>query len=256
MTKRFTTPETRDITESPVKNGIIERTIKVTPGDTASSAGQETSIVVTSLASQIYTGGLSTVLAPLFAGFGGLFTRSKIVETQTGQPKNPNDLIVQTSAYGQPIYKLYGRQRVGGIAIWARDIEEVRLITTTITPQGDSGKGALKTNTVRNTSFLYFGTFALAFCAGEISQFLKLWGDSKLIYNIDTNNKDTLTESAKMPIVKYFGDEQQLPSPVIESFDGIGNVTAFRGLAYIVFDRLPLANFGNRIPSFTAEIQA
>ena len=36
--------------------------------------------------------------------------------------------------------------------------------------------------------------------------------------------------------------------------EGAGNVPAYRGLAYLTFDELPLRDFGNRIPNITAEV--
>jgi hypothetical protein len=59
----------------------------------------------------------------------------------------------------------------------------------------------------------------------------------------------------------YRGTEDQEPDPLIrqyvensDDFDGENATPAFRGLVYIVFEDLPLDEFGNRIPPITAEI--
>ena len=52
----------------------------------------------------------------------------------------------------------------------------------------------------------------------------------------------------------YPGAEEQTPDPLIVAKEGAGNAPAYRGLAYIVFERLPLADFGNRIPQLSFEI--
>jgi hypothetical protein len=59
----------------------------------------------------------------------------------------------------------------------------------------------------------------------------------------------------------YLGTEDQEPDRLIrqhvensDDFDGEDATPAFRGLVYIVFDNLPLDEFGNRIPPITAEI--
>ena len=57
----------------------------------------------------------------------------------------------------------------------------------------------------------------------------------------------------------YLGTEDQEPDPLIRSHIegklGEADATpAFRGLVYIVFEDLPLDEFGNRIPPITAEI--
>ena len=48
----------------------------------------------------------------------------------------------------------------------------------------------------------------------------------------------------------YNGDLAQTPDPLIESYFGVGNVPAFRGTSYVVFERLNLASFGNILPQF------
>lgn len=52
----------------------------------------------------------------------------------------------------------------------------------------------------------------------------------------------------------YRGDEHQLPDPQVEAKQGAGNAPAYRGLAYVVFERLPLDTFGNRIPLLQFEV--
>jgi hypothetical protein len=52
----------------------------------------------------------------------------------------------------------------------------------------------------------------------------------------------------------YVGSNTQLPDPTIETVLGVGNVPAYRGLAYAVFRDLELAEFGNRIPNLTFEV--
>jgi hypothetical protein len=50
------------------------------------------------------------------------------------------------------------------------------------------------------------------------------------------------------------GSETQLPDPLIEAHVGEGRAPAHRGLCTIVFEDLPLADVGNRIPNLTAEV--
>ncbi len=50
----------------------------------------------------------------------------------------------------------------------------------------------------------------------------------------------------------YVGDETQTADPLIVAKEG--QSPAYRGLAYVVFERLPLANFGNRIPQLSFEV--
>ena len=50
------------------------------------------------------------------------------------------------------------------------------------------------------------------------------------------------------------GDETQPPDPLIVAKEGADNAPAYRGLAYVVFERLPLESFGNRVPQFSFEV--
>ena len=52
----------------------------------------------------------------------------------------------------------------------------------------------------------------------------------------------------------HLGTEDQLPDEFIESIEGIGNVPAYRGQAYVVFKNFSVADYGNRIPNLTFEI--
>lgn len=51
------------------------------------------------------------------------------------------------------------------------------------------------------------------------------------------------------------GSQTQDPDATIQATEGAANTPAFRGLAYAVWEDLPLADFGNRIPAIRAEIE-
>jgi hypothetical protein len=53
----------------------------------------------------------------------------------------------------------------------------------------------------------------------------------------------------------YTGDDTQLPDSTMEAFLGVGEVPAYRGLCYFVFDELQLADFGRAIPTFRVRVE-
>lgn len=58
-------------------------------------------------------------------------------------------------------------------------------------------------------------------------------------------------------ITIYDGSTTQSPDPLIEAAEGgSGEVPAFRGDAYVVFERLSLADYGNRPPQFQFLVEA
>lgn len=155
-----------------------------------------------------------------------------------------SDLSVQTSTYGKMIPVLYGESRIAGNVIWARPMKEIATTTTTSSGGGKGGGGGSSAKQSR-TDFSYFTTMAIAICEGEIDEILRVWADAKVIDPKDFSGSYKL----------YKGTETQLPDPVIESFEGAGNVPAYRGISYVVIEDFPLADFGNRIPNFTFEVK-
>ncbi len=83
--------------------------------------------------------------------------------------------------------------------------------------------------------------------------------DGKVVYGKYINRVADYMEymdklSALEKITFYLGTEDQLPDTLMESVEGAGNVPGYRGLAYLVFEDLPLADFANRIPNIEVEI--
>lgn len=151
-----------------------------------------------------------------------------------------SDLAVMASSEGAPIPRVYGRARLSGQVIWATKLEEV--VTTRSETSGGGKGGGGGGATVTTTSYNYFGNFAVGLCEGPIGHILRVWADGK---PLDLSNVTCRT---------YNGDEAQEPDPLIVAKEGAANAPAYRGLAYIVFERLPLADFGNRIPQMSFEI--
>jgi hypothetical protein len=155
-----------------------------------------------------------------------------------------DDLKVQTSSYGRPLPILYGVARIAGNVIWSRSLKE----TATTDSSGGGGKGGGGSPDTNATSFSYSVTLAIAVCEGPIGGISRVWADSELLTD------ETLGVAVDHYNV-YLGTEDQEPDPIIESFDGVGNVPAYRGTAYVVIKDFPLADFGNRIPNFSFEVQ-
>lgn len=144
-----------------------------------------------------------------------------------------------TSTEGAGIVQLFGRQRLGGQIIWATEFKE----TVTQSTQSSGGKGGGGGRTTTTTTYNYSISFAMAFCeANGKASMSRLWADGKEI-DISTLN-----------VRFYDGSDTQMPDPHIEAVQGAGTVPAYCGIAYAVFEDLELANFGNRVPQFTAEI--
>lgn len=155
------------------------------------------------------------------------------------------NLLVQVSSYSAPIPRLYGTMRLAGNVIWARPIREQKL-----TDEISGGCFGPDTTIVK---YNYYGTFAIGLCQGPIDAILRIWADTKLVYDNSTINHDVV-QIPRLSYRVYLGDETQTADPTMEHFEGVGNVPGYRGLAYVVFNDLHLAEFGNRIPNMSFEI--
>lgn len=150
------------------------------------------------------------------------------------------DLHFTASTEGASIPRLYGRARLGGQVIWADAIEERSSTSTQET--GGAPKGGGSSSSVSTTTYRYYASFAVAIAEGEVSGLGRVWADSVEI------------DIARYTHRFYKGSETQTPDSLIEGLLGAGNAPAFRGTAYIVFEKLPLAAFGNRIPQLSFEL--
>jgi len=166
-----------------------------------------------------------------------------------------SDNKIQTSTYGQAIPKVYGRARIAGNIIWSSDIIETAHVI--VQESGGGGKGGGGGSSQTSTTYTYHIHIAIGLCEGAIVGVRKIWANGRLIYNIgDTVDANTIYASNKRSdgITVYTGDTTQLPSSLMESYQGAGNVPAYRNLAYVVFNDFQLEDFGNNVPALEFEV--
>ncbi len=169
----------------------------------------------------------------------GASGQNKIVENTGARLA---DLQVVSSSEGSPVPRIFGRARLGGQVIWATRFEEEVIRDSKTVKSSSKGIGGGPSQTTITTSYQYYANFAIVLCEGEISRLGRVWADGKEI------------NLAQYTYRLYRGDETQLPDSLLEAKEGANNAPAYRGLAYIVFERLPLDLFGNRIPQFNFEV--
>lgn len=168
------------------------------------------------------------------------------------------------SQVGAPIpWLVGGTDVVGGIVMWASPIREVAQTESV------GGKGAPEQDV---TTYHYYRSWAILLNDGQIGGVRRIWANGKLVYDRSVPPGYTVDEIiaegpfsdifrqlvAQLATTNEYGDkltvhlgtEDQMPDPVIESFEGVGNVPGFRGYAYAVFNDVELkSEDGNRIPA-------
>jgi len=128
-----------------------------------------------------------------------------------------------TAEEGASLARVYGTARIGGTLTWATRFEESR------TTKRQGGKGG-----PRVTEYSYFANVAFALCEGEISGIRRIWADGREL------------DQTGLEIRVYRGGEDQPADPLVEAKQGAGNAPAYRGVAYVVFERFALAQCGAR----------
>ncbi|MDX9689777.1 MAG: phage tail protein [Alphaproteobacteria bacterium] len=157
-----------------------------------------------------------------------------------------SDLSVQTSTYGGTIQLVYGTMRVSGNVIWSTPLKETRHVSR---QSGGKGGGGSATT----TTYTYSVSFAVGLCAGPVSTVRRVWADTKLIYDATASNTQA-TEKYPGVVRIHTGSEDQKPDSTMEMHLSAGNVPGYRGLCFLTFTDLQLADFANRIPNISAEI--
>ncbi|MBB5277791.1 hypothetical protein HNR26_003880 [Rhizobium rosettiformans] len=194
-----------------------------------------------------------------------------------------NDVRVSSASYGRGIPKIWGTMRVTGNMFWATDFREEKVYVTQKGKQKSGGKGKMKGKKGKaQPVYKYYANFAMGLAEGPMADVLRIWADNNLIYNKLNPDDDDLVgpgfstrdqeESGKRSMKSaggkkgqggasgrfawrfYAGDEQQMPDPFMEEQEGVGKVPAYRDLCYLMFQDFALEDFGNRIPTITAEV--
>ncbi|MEA3008782.1 MAG: hypothetical protein QOJ91_474 [Sphingomonadales bacterium] len=192
------------------------------------------------MATLLLTAAGTAVGGPIGGALGALVGQQidgRLFAPKPRQGPRLGELAVQISSYGSQIPKLFGTMRVAGTVIWATDLKEER--------SKSGGKGQPKT-----VNYSYSANFAVALSGRRIRAVRRIWADGKLLRGAAGDFK-TATDYRL-----HLGSEEQSVDPLIAAVEGAGQAPAYRGTAYAVFEDFQLADYGNRIPSLTFEVEA
>ena len=171
--------------------------------------------------------------------FGQLleYTKNETIQKKDKITGKLSEISIQTSTYNKIIPVVYGTNKLAGNVIWLSEVKEVSN-DNTITINIGKGQKIKQTN----IDYFYFLSFAIAICKGEIYKLNNVWADT------------TLLDLSKYQYRFYNGTADQKPDSLIESIEGMGKVSAYRDICYIVFENFPISEFNNRIPNFLFEV--
>lgn len=145
-------------------------------------------------------------------------------------PSRLADLQVQASTEGAGVPLIYGTMRLAGQVIWAGPFTE----TTSVRRIG--GKTGQKVQERR-----YAISFAVGLCEGPVAGLGRVWANGEVL------------DLSGVAMRLHRGEPEQEPDPLLASVIG-PQAPAWPDLAYVVFENLPLAGFGDRIPQLSFEV--
>jgi hypothetical protein len=185
-------------------------------------------------------GAVGTALGGPIGGAIGALVGRQVDSAIVGRPnlRGPRlkELEVTTSSYGAVIPRQYGRMRVPGTIIWSTELVE----NETSSGGGKQGPSL--------TSYTYSVSFAVVLSSRPIAGIGRIWADGKLLRGIEGD----LKVGGELRV--HTGEADQPVDPLMLAAEGPARCPAHRGLAYVVFEDLDLAEYFNRIPALTFEV--
>lgn len=215
------------------------------------STGQIVGTLAGAVIGAFIPGGYVALGASIGGMVGGLVDP---VKTKTSGPRL-TDLSQQVSGYGNPIPRAYGKIATYGTVFWIENNKLNEVSHTT--KSGGKGGGGNK-----NTTYTYDATFAvsLADCGANfdaIAGVRRIWVTGKLVFDGLASSTSAILQSDdfQSTFSLYRGGIDQMPDPRIQADLGIANTPAWRGMAYIVFNNLPLEDFGNTLMGAQVKVE-
>lgn len=199
----------------------------------------------------------------------GSLAGSALFPTQLPAGPRITDNRTTTATVGQPVPIVFGTADVAGTVIW-------------LAPYVEHSSGGGKGGPTQET-FNYTQSIAIGLCErvddnadptiGAIAGLSRVWENGAIVYDIrpqqqantflntvaetDLQYENRLIASAAYAetFTLHLGTETQTADPTIEAIEGVSNVPAFRGMAYIVYPNRQLSTAqGLRHPNFTFEV--
>lgn len=176
---------------------------------------------------------------PVGGAIGALIGRqidASIVGGRKVEGARLKELAVQTSSYGSALPMHFGKVRASGTVIWATELVEHN-------EKSGGGKGRPSV-----TNYSYTVSFAVAVASRPIANIGRIWADGNLL----RGDAGDLKVGGTLRF--HLGHGDQTVDPLLAQAEGAELSPAYRNVAYVVFEDLELANYGNRLPSLTLEI--
>lgn len=187
---------------------------------------------------------MANFLIPVAIGIGANLLLSLFAPKPPTQQKGKiEDTGFPDAEYGKSLSYPFGRVRKEGLTMmWGLPLKEV------ITTKRQGGKGGGGGQTTKGYTYFLTAAYPIARKIGSVR---RVWMNSVLVYNSETNDEKSLKFIEHTTI--YTGN-QTTPSSVIQSKES-NPVPAFTGMSFLIFDNYPIANYdGTGFPAIDIEV--
>lgn len=163
------------------------------------------------------------------------------------------DASAQTSTVGGVIPFGYGTFTCMGNIIWCDQL--IEHVTTERVGKGGGEK---------QTTYTYTRSYAIGVCEGPISRYMWIKKNGKIVYaanpaalgaamgwdGAQIGDLAAASNEFMQMATLYYGSASQMPDPVIEAVEGVGNVAPHRDLAYIVLENEDLTDMQGAVSQY------
>lgn len=189
--------------------------------------------------------------ASIGIGLAARFLISLLTPSKVTDVGKLDDTSTQKSQFGASIPVHYGKYREEGLNVfWSPKL----FVKTKKEKQGGKGGGSAPTT----RTYHYSASFAVLVSDTRVAAFLRVWVNGKVEYNIGHKAVEEdiarSTEYAKKYLRFFHGQQNMTQAPDLVAVEG-NDIPAFRRKSYLLFERLPLEKYGNRIPKIDCEVQ-
>lgn len=209
-------------------------------------SGQTIGTVVGGIAGGVigfFAGGNVVLGAEIGMSVGGAVGGA--VDPTTIKGPHIGDGQAQSATDGSPISWVMGTMWVAGTIV---DVGTRREVSK---KSGGKGGGPQTETYEAHQDFVILVCESDAIKDSVIGNVLAIEQDGKIVYDVRPGSA-ILSDSQKFiqGVSFYYGDESQLPPPLVETIHGAGNNPAYRGVLLAAFSDFNLTPAGDRIPQF------
>lgn len=188
-------------------------------------------------------------------GIPGLLNKWFGAKAPEDQVQRIGELANQTAKEGGARPIIWGRVRpISGNIM---HVSTPRIVRVEVESEDSGGgKGGGKKKAAKQYQERVYRTYAIRICEGPITAVIRVWRNSKLVYDARGNAWGAKNNGVFMRTFRFrLGGWDQMPDATLEGIWGAGNVPGYRGTCYMVAVDEDLTEMGGSVPQYVFEVE-